>query len=292
MQSVENGGGAVTPPLKLASHLDWLEITFPVLGNYPKIDYPENWDKTTVETKAFHGYSVGARYQDGRIEMSNPDHPSMGIHVQFSAQTLSALKTNDHELLEFFIQHGARITRLDCALDVFELPIDFAEIWELVVSGDYECRLRKPPTRTMDAVTGDTIYFGRMKSSVFTRIYNKSAEQNTTGNWTRIETVFRHSRANNAAKLMVKRHLEPSALIRGHVNLPRLAWWTDVMTNKAEKTRLDPVSEDKRLQWLLGVVPKALAKEIYLRGDGLYDQFKARVIDELNNLTIREHGVS
>lgn len=288
MQDVEkNRGGAVTPPLKLVSHLDWLEITYPILGQKVDVCYPEHWEKKCVETKAFHGYTIGARYPDGRIEMVNPDSPAMGVHVQFSAQTLVALGEDDYDLLEFFIQHGAKITRMDCALDVFDLPLDFNELWQLAVSGEFECRLRKPPQRTMDAQRGDTIYFGKMKSSVFTRFYDKAAEQKQDKVWTRVETVFRHSRANNAAKLMVKRHLDTASLIRGHVNLPRLQWWLDVMTTKAEKTRLDPAREDKRLEWLLRTVPKALAKEIHLRGDEVYDTFKLRVIDELQKFDSR-----
>lgn len=283
--SGNDGGVLVTPPLNLNQHLDYLELTYPTLSRSKhSVEYPEHWDKRAVETKPLNGYKVAHRYSDGRVEMYHPDQPNMGTHVVMGGKTLKALGENDLWLLEFFLQNGAKITRLDCALDVFDLPLDFDQLWELAKTKEYECRLRLPPLRTSDAQHGDTIYFGRMKSSIFTRVYNKAAEQNYDGSWVRVETVFRHSRANNAAKLMVKRKLDPAALIRGHVNLPRLQWWTDVMTAKAVKTKLDPPTADKRLLWLMNTVPAALAKEIHLQGDAVWLEFKARVTDELVKL--------
>lgn len=281
-----NGGGVlVTPPLNLSQHLDFLELTFPIFKQKPSVEYPEHWSKKAVETKPKNGYKVAYRYPDGRVEMFHPDQPNMGYHVVMGGQTLKALGENDLWLLEYFLENGARVTRLDCALDVFDMPLDFDELWASAKKGEFECRLRKPPLRTSDAKRGDTVYFGRMKSSVFTRIYNKAAEQNYDGSWVRVETVFRHSRANNAAKLMVKRKLDTPALIRGHVNLPRLKWWTDVMTQKAEKTRVDPPTADKRLSWLMNSVPSALAKEIHLQGEAVWLEFKARVEEEIVKLS-------
>jgi len=282
----ENGGVLVTPPPNVHQHLDFLELTYPLFNRQLPNMYPPHWTDKTVETKAVNGYKLAVRYPDGRVEMSHPDQPNMGIHVIMPAQTLKALGEDDLWLLEFFLQNGAKITRLDCALDVFEKPLDFDELWELAKAKEFECRLRSPALRTSDAEHGDTIYFGRMKSSIFTRVYNKAAEQKYAGSWVRVETVFRHSRANNAAKLMVKRSLDTGALIRGHLNLPRLQWWADVMTMKAEKTKFDRSTGDKRLEWLMTSVAPTLAKEIHLHGDAVYALFKARVIDELEKLRI------
>jgi hypothetical protein len=286
-----NGGVLVTPPPNVHQHLDFIELTYPLFGRQLPEMYPSHWTEKAVETKPVNGYKVAARYADGRVEMSHPDQPNMGIHVIMPAQTLKALGEDDLWLLEFFLSNGARVTRIDTALDVFDMPLDFNELWELAKAKEYECRLRLPPLRTSDAMHGDTIYFGRMKSSVFTRIYNKAAEQNYDGSWVRVETVFRHSRANNAAKLMVKRELDTGALIRGHLNLPRLQWWTDVMTMKAEKTKFDRSTGDNRATWLMKSVAPTLAKEIFLRGDGFYDDFKARVIEELVRLDSLTSGL-
>jgi hypothetical protein len=283
MNEQTEGGVTVARPPNYHQHLDWLEITYPLLGEIMPSIYPPGWPTSNVEARPTNGYTEARRYADGRIEMFSPDNRRMGIHVLMTAETLKTMNIDDHKLLEFFITNGAKVTRIDFALDVFEKPLDFDALWLMAKSGDYECRLRKPPIRTMDAGHGDTIYFGRMKSSVFTRVYNKAVEQNYDGSWVRVETVMRHSRANNAAKLMVRRKLDASQLIRGHVNLPRLEWWTDVMTVKAEKTRYDRSDGSQRLSWLMKSVAPTLAKEMYLNPE-VWNTFKQTVFDKLNDL--------
>jgi DNA relaxase NicK len=284
MSAQKNGGVLVTPPLKLSEHLDWIELTYPILAKAIPQMYPEHWQTNAVQCKPLFGYNNAVRYEDGRLEMWHSEQKSMGFHVSIPAQAIQALHEDDLWLLEYFITNGAKITRLDCAVDVLDYPLPFDELWKLAQNDEFECRLRKDPQRTHETKRGDTIYFGRMKSSVFTRFYDKAAEQKQSGDWTRIETVFRHSRANNAAKLMVKRKLTTRQMIAGHVNLPRLQWWRDVMACEAVKTRVDPSMHDKRLDWLMNSVPSALAKEIKLRGETVRDLFNQRVAEALQKL--------
>lgn len=280
----QTGGVLVTPPPNLLSHLDWIEITYPILGKRPMVEYPSHWSTERVECKPKNGYKIAVRYADGREEMVHPDQPNMGIHITLPAQTLQNLKEDDKWLLNYFIGSGGKITRLDCALDAFGKKLNFDQLWLLVREGNYKCRLRKPPLRECDAKTGDTIYFGRMKASVCTRIYNKAAEQGVSGDWIRVETMFRHGRANNAAKMMVKQNLDCQSFVSGHVQIPDLEWWVDTMTKKPVKTRLDRSTQSKRYEWLMKSVAPTLAKEIHLHGNEVYDEFRARVLDELNKL--------
>lgn len=281
---VNKGGVLVTPPLSTQQHLDWIEITTPILGKKPTVPYPAHWSKKFVECKPMNGYSVACRYDDGRIEMQNASNPNMGIHTVMSATTLQNLQEDDKWLLGYFLAEGVRVTRLDCALDIYHNPLNFDELWELARRREFVCNLRKPPLREQDAKTGDTVYFGRLKASVVTRVYNKAAEQNVKGDWVRVETMFRHSRANNAAKLMVRKNLDCRALIAGHVRIPKLKWWSDIMTNEPEKTRLDPAGVSKRVHWLLNSVSPTIAKEIHLRGWGIWDEIRLRVVDELQKI--------
>lgn len=276
--SNKTGGVLVTPPPKLAQHLDWLEITYPILGQKVNISYPEHWSKTRVECKPRNGYNLAVRYADGRIEELHTEHQNMGVHVTFPAQTLAELKEDEKWLLEYLLTEGAKVTRLDCAIDVLEYPLDFDVLWSLIKSREYKCRIRQSPLRIHDATHGDTIYFGRMKSSVFTRLYNKQAEQKTEFAWVRVETVFRHSRANDAAKKMVKTNSSPASFVTGHVQIPRSEWWTDVMTMQAVKTRLNRSDGDKRREWLMKSVAPTLAKEMFLHPE-TWDEFRAVVFD-------------
>lgn len=270
--SPKTGGVLVTPPLKLHQHLDWIELTYPTLSKNTQPNYPEHWTTKAVETKPHNGYNLAFRYPDGRTEERHTNQKSMGIHVTMPAQTLAQLEEDEKWLLGYFLENGAKITRLDFALDVFEKPLEFNKLWKFCLAKEYECRLRQPPLRTHDAERGDTIYFGRMKSSVFTRVYNKAAEQKIDGSWVRVETVMRHQRANHAAKLYAGTDVEVASFITGHVQIKNFKWWTDVMTMKATKTRYDLPAKNSRREWLLKSVAPSLAREMML-DDSLYEDF-------------------
>ena len=263
--------------------IDYLELTYPDVGNgqLPVRNdvFPPEWSQTTVETKARNGYSSAIRYPDGRALMWNDDSRRMGMHIEMTGSVCQRLEV-DASHLQWFIQNGARITRLDCAVDITDTPCPFDEIWSLAKAGDYECRLRKPPSRNMDAATGDTIYFGKMKSTACTRIYNKAAERKVAGVWTRVETMFRHGRANTVGKGIANGQAIGS-YVRGHVNLPRCQWWADVMTMDAVKTRLARPEADKRQEWLLKSVAPTLAKEINLNGLDFWAMFRDAVFSQV-----------
>jgi DNA relaxase NicK len=208
----------------------------------------------------------------------------MGVHITLPAQTLQNLQEDDKWLLRYFVEEGASISRLDFALDVLDKELNFNQLWALVQGGNFRCRLRKQPLRMQEAITGDTIYFGRMKSSICTRIYDKGAEQKVNRTWIRVETMMRHGRANHAAKLYAGTDVSIPAIIAGHVQIPDLEWWADVMTKTPEKTRLARPNANKRHEWLMKSVAPTLAKEIFLHGDAVYSEFKARVVDELQKL--------
>lgn len=282
------GGGVVTPPpnqeVGVRERVDWLSVTFPHFKRrQPTGMYPDGWTDKRVPAKPINGYSLAARYADGRVEMTNPDQPNMGTHILLSGTTISNLTEDYSSLVTHFIESGAKIARIDFALDLFGMGFDLEKVWKLADAGKYKCRLRKPPSHYEDTAMGHTIYFGRMKSSAFTRLYDKAIEQKVTGDWKRIETVFRHSRANNAAKHYAK-GASVRSLIKGHLHLPDYDVWNEVLNVDALKTHLARVDGDKRLEWLLKSCAPTLAKEIHLQGDIVYKKFIDEVRHELQKL--------
>lgn len=253
--------------------VDYLELTY-INARPDDALYPDAWSTRRVETKPRNGYKVAARYSDGRIEMHS-DEQRMGVHVVMSGDVCKELGVNARTIFDL-TNRGARVTRLDCATDVFNAPLVFEDLWALARAGEYQCRLRKPPLRASDAATGDTIYFGRMKSSACTRVYNKAAEQGVAGEWIRVETMFRHRRAHDAAKALVAGKSIRS-LNRGHVYVPKLAWWVEAMNVPATKTRAHQKPRDSRMEWLLKSVAPALRKEIELHGESVWNDFRDAV---------------
>lgn len=264
----------------LENHLDWYEITIPRERHQLGIRYPDGWAKTHCETKPLNGYNTATQYADGRIEMMHTSEIGMGIHLTITGKPLAVLcptRESEIEMIEHFQQQGAKVSRIDLAVDVFDYDLNWCELWEVVEQKTYECRLRDEPLIEHSPTAGDTVYFGRFKSSAVTRIYDKAKEQRIMDKkWVRIETMFRHGRATSAASEL-SQGAEISALIAGHVRLPTLGWWNTVMAQKPVKTRLNRIDGNKRLEWLLKSVAPTLAKEIELHGDEVWNQFRDAV---------------
>lgn len=261
------------------NHLDWFECTIPRGRREYGIIYPDGWTTRSVEGKPLNGYNHCSLFADGRTEMYHDSQQCMGVHVTITGKPLAVLCPNEEserQMIEHFQSIGGKITRLDCAVDVFDKPLDFSELYNLVCAGDYECRLRKEPQYTHEPTEGDCMYFGRFKSSVCTRIYDKAKEQKVEKTWVRIETVFRHARANNAGTAY-RTGGTIAGLCAGHVRIPKLQWWSEVMSSEPVKTRLNRIDGDKRMEWLLKSVAPTLAKEIALHGDDVWNKFRDAV---------------
>lgn len=270
--------------MQTETHLDWFECTVPRSRREAGVTWPENWTKKGVETKPLNGYNHATLYADGRQEMFHDTQQSMGLHVLITGKPLSILcptQESELEMIEHFQSIGGKVTRIDCAIDVMDFPLDFKELYKLIEAKEYECRLRKEPIYDHSPTEGDTIYFGKFKSSVFTRIYDKGKEQKVDKEWVRIETVFRHSRANSAATAY-RTGGTIAGLSAGHVRIPKSQWWTEVMTSEPVKTRLNRIDGDKRMEWLLKSVAPTLAKEISLHGDDVWNKFRDAVWEKVS----------
>ena len=66
----------------LSQKLHWIEGTFKK-GN--EVSLPHNLPSKFTETRALNGYTVGSLYEDGRILMTNPGRPEMGVHLLWRA---------------------------------------------------------------------------------------------------------------------------------------------------------------------------------------------------------------
>lgn len=273
--------------------IDFLEVTVPADGRKSVELYPENWTTKRVPCAPSSGYKVACRYPDGRIEMTHPGEKRMGYHIILSSKTLDALETPATEILRHFGEIGAKVTRLDCALDVFDYELSFDELWEHCKRREYICNVRTEPLRDHTPTEGDTVYFGRMKATALTRIYDKAKEQKVDRTWVRVETMFRRERASSAALKIVK-GTPPRSLIHGHLQLPKLKWYADVMNCDRVATSAPRADGDKRMQWLLRSVAPTLAKEILLHGDDVWNMFRDATwheVERLRTLTENENDI-
>lgn len=281
---------------KVLEHLDYLTVTYQSMMD---VSYPPTWSNRCVEVRPHNGYTLAVKYDDGRLEMSNSERRDMGVHIILSGSVLAGIEENDRDLVAFFLENGASVRRMDIAIDAFDSGLSVADVWRMAQNREFKCRLRKPPSHDESAWdTGDTVYFGRFASSVYTRIYDKTAEQkiihhieNPPENWLRIETGFRDRRGQSAAR-MVAAGVPYRAMVRGHVDFPSSPAYAEIMTAAAIKTRFEPPVEDNTMKWLLKSCAPTLAREWALHGDDVWNKFRSEVFEQKERIENEKQDAS
>lgn len=141
-----------------------------------------------------------------------PQRPEQGVHVVLPATALAWLAEwnpayKDVEgLLVYLLDLGAKITRLDVALDDRRGDLSMDQVGEAVVQGAFVSRWKDvQEQRGLRGSTGRTFYFGSRVSESFLRIYDKQAEridkeQPDPGHWIRVEVEYKGGKAQAVAK--------------------------------------------------------------------------------------------
>jgi len=283
--------------MKTAWSIDWLSVTFK--GEHTDLDlrkalsfsYPlKAWGRD----KGKFGYQQSFIHPFGITVISNHSRPEMGVHVSFSGRALHSLDDvgmTGVELLHWSLENGGRVSRIDLAIDVFDVAIDPIE-------------LAKSPRMALDPGTarkwsyikghdgGTTAYVGSRKSERFLRIYDKAAEQRLQGAlWTRFELELKSDSARAAAKMFdLLSDGERPEYIKGLIkNLfnPNNDDFQEAMSGTAIPLKTEKDTTDNSLEWLMGTVAKAMAKAMARRGD--IDVWGIFVTEVHNNLKALGH---
>lgn len=250
--------------------------------------------KTWAQTQPRFGYSAAFVHPFGHYVMLNLVRPEMGVHLAFTGRSLRALQEGGipaTEMLAWAMDHGARPTRLDLAIDVFDVEIDPIELAS-------KPRVEAAPgsARKWSSLQGDkggkTAYIGSRKSDKFLRIYDKAAESGDRSRpWTRFELELKGDAARAAAVQV--RHMTDlergeyiAGLIKGLFN-PDDETFQAAMTAEAVVLQTTKDTQDKTLLWLLNSVAKTMAKTMKARGDvDVWNEFVAAVHANLVNLGV------
>lgn len=278
--------GATNPPdtnrgveKTVSLSIDWISVTFP---RGKQCSFPDDLSTNFTECRAMNAYNSGSKFEDGRIVLTHTMRPEMGTHVICSGETLRNMPIEPLELLKHFIDNGARVKRLDCAVDAKNWHLRPETAQFLISVEACKTRAREFPHWADTIKKGLTQYVGKKSSEVFARIYDKSAEMGLQGDHTRVEVVFSGERAGSAANAIV-RGADMRSLVRGFVDFPTWGVWLAVM--EVEPGKLQTV---KRLSstklWLLNQCAPALAKELELDGD---DEFYFKFLDAVRSI---RHG--
>ena len=162
------------------------------------------------------GYTSSAKMLDGGRVFWSDDKREMGIHVRLPATSLGMIDFTPLGLLNSVLDGGAKIKRLDIAMDDTEGKLNIDYMYEKLQRGEVQTRFRKRSRiqggmlGTHEA-TGDTVSVGSRSSQAFIRIYDKLLEQADKGNdvrgidhWIRVEMELKGEKAHYFTTMLAK----------------------------------------------------------------------------------------
>jgi len=240
------------------------------------MNLPEILTQNFVECRAFHGYTVGSLYEDGRVLMTNPARPEMGAHLTWDGDALGRCPVDPIDLIKWLYNAKATFTRIDLAIDFINCNLQPEQATKEINNGRIKTRAQQFPFWADAKGDGYTQYIGKKSSESYLRIYDKAAEMGIQQDHTRVELVVRHTKAQAAA----------SAIVRGHdfrgmvVSFADFAEWREWRAAfQVPEVKLPAERKPTNTQkWLLDACAPALAREIVLSGNSdFYEKFKDAV---------------
>jgi hypothetical protein len=263
--------------MKTAWSIDWFSCTFKHGEKELDIRHALNFGmpkKAWAGQQARFGYSFAMVHPFGHYVMSNPARDEMGVHVAFTGRSLKALADGGIpgvDMVKWALDQNASPTRLDLAIDVFDVKIDPAAMAALP-------RVKAAPgtARKWSTVKGHddgcTAYIGSRKSEKFLRIYDKAAEQGIPGGlWTRFEIELKGKAAKAAAAQIWRMgDADRPAFIKGLIRdlfNPDDEMFQSIMDAPAVALVTEKDTRDTTLSWLMNTVSKSLAATMLRRGD-------------------------
>jgi hypothetical protein len=250
--------------------IDWLSYTLP--WKSPRIKHlsPDVSVELVAERasgmierwqgeRALHGY----RWQFVSVEkpglrvMISPRNHDMGVHIQFAGSAL--MGENVMERLEFALDAGGSITRIDLAVDVAQ-RWNIRKMYEAVIDNRVVTRAKKPGY--VESETGATCYVGSRTSEKFLRVYDKGGQLKSGRPWTRVELECKGGFAGRIAKFIRQEGLQAiPSVIRGFCDWTEFPAWGDVMNSEIGRVSLpQPERQSNTRGWLLEIVAPALAR--------------------------------
>lgn len=220
------------------------------------------------------GYDTCLALSHGSVRFHS-QQAKQKIGVEFGGRDLSELKAAGLpalKLLQYAVSVGARVTRLDLALDIFGRDADPLDIYRAFLAGELITHVQvveqMERKRRIDGETssdGVTVYIGSRHSERFVRIYDKAKERRMDGlKWTRIEFEVAGSLAGTLGGCLSPEGFEAviQAAIKGFCQAPTVGWYTDAITGPAVQLPVLGRRESDRKRWLLKQVAPALKAEL------------------------------
>ncbi len=246
----------------------------------------EPFRPTGEELRPRHNYNRCYGMLAGSLSF-HTEMPQQKIMIDLPGAACAAYRDKgitDHDVLDFLKQRGAKLTRLDVALDYYGEgnPLDIRDAHRRGATSTAIRNTTEVVERNQSgALGGTTVYFGSAQSDRRIRIYDKRAQMQTDYPWLRIEATLKGDAATIGLNAIASRDIGNAgrAIIRSIVDTKAVQWWTKAMTG--DLIQLEPLGrkETDTDKWLMGVVRDNLERRLneQLSEDDytLYDAFLA-----------------
>lgn len=275
---------------------DWLSATLdPKNTGYLGKALPLGNPVAVPTMRPRFGYDSVAQYDSGAVMMWSTSREDMGVHIMLSGSTLREFATRGSNSLQVLTQlkrFGARVSRIDLAIDVFGSEMTCGNLCK-PNRQPYKGKGRTPKfTQVGDIEDGWTIYIGSRSSDKFLRIYDKSKESGfEDSSWVRIEVeckgMVAHWLGDTLPSYTAQEAYELSAtLVKTMVDF-NVRDWSDALDCKSVEISIPKKTDKDTLGWLIKSCAPALAKEIAKRPqDDVIGQFWDALRGELYGLGI------
>lgn len=261
--------------------LHWIEGTF---KSRTAINVPSILTQERTETRPLNGYAVGTVYADGRRLDVHPGRTEMGSHITWNGTACDNCPMDCVDLVAYLQAANFSFTRIDMAIDAFGFNLKPKHATRELKYG--RCKTRAKTSRRNDdpRQVGYTQYVGEMSSEIFLCIYDKAAEMGTDEDHTRIELRVRRSRADKAAREIV-RGTDFRSMVVAYADFPSWREWKRVMAATPVKLPSQRTQTNTE-RWLMDQCAPSLARVILLDKEGdFFARFTEVVTEQIRQLS-------
>lgn len=257
------------------SFIDWIAATIPQPGRgFPdcqawgaELTYtePSEW----TPGKPHNSYKYAAVHPLGYTVMCGRD--DMGVHLIMPGQSLQEGRTGQfgvEALVAALFRAGAKLTRVDVAIDASELSLDISALAKDYELGRYIGTPRVWHERRSEN-GGQTLYIGARTSDHYLRIYNKYAEEAKrvkkpdVEDWKRVE-LENHGMAARAVGYDIRAGKDTFTVCGQHivavVDFQNNAVWRQLMGAQDAPMLLSHRKLHHTEKWMLGAVAMTWAR--------------------------------
>ncbi len=244
--------------------IDWLSIT---THHGRGALTPKSLCENYIEKSGRLGYKTAYIYSSGVTHLWSEDREEH--HIIYSGKTLTNVVEimPIQNLVQFHIDLGHRVSRIDTAIDLFDSKStvqEFADDWKQnrVVTRAKSGLLISDPK----GESGDTFYLGSLKKRrKLLRVYDKAKEQKIDKDWLRLEMQYGQGAARSSARQIADSECIEETILGQLTGFARfqVGAYTELVKN-AQKliVRHDmPSGVDKRMEWLFNSALPALVKQ-------------------------------